>query len=52
MIAEEPRKLRARQARTALDPVLAIRHRQFKTALCEIDADGRSIHLGLLLSEA
>lgn len=49
VITEKARKLRARQPRAALDPILAIRYRNFKAALCQIDTDGRSIHHGLLL---
>ncbi len=52
MVAEELRKLTAAQPRAARDPILSIRHRQFEAVLCQVDADGRSIHDGLLLPEA
>lgn len=50
--APSVRELCAGQPRAALNPVLAIRHRQFKAALCQVDAHGRSINDGLLLPEA
>ncbi|MBV6425124.1 MAG: hypothetical protein NAOJABEB_02938 [Steroidobacteraceae bacterium] len=47
-VGEEAFALRARQSMAFDDPPVLVGHREFEDVLCQVDGDGRSMHLGLL----